>query len=73
MRKGYWYLSGFRGLGLKYWLLATVAKIFYTLHLISDEDCKRYANMLINSWLIEKAEEKGLRVKFVDLDERVRR
>jgi len=67
MRKGYWYLSGFRQYGLKYWLLATIAKIFYALHLIGDEDCKRYANALINNWLIEKAEEKGLRVKIVEL------
>lgn len=67
-RKGYWYLSGFGAYGFKYRLLALAIKIFYALRLISDEDCKRYANALISAWLIEQAEKNGLKVKEVNLN-----
>ena len=65
MRKGYWYLSGFRKYGLKYWVLASIAKVLYTLRLISDEDCKRYGNALITDWITKQAEKKGLKAKKV--------
>lgn len=66
MRKGYWYLSGFESYGLKYRAIAFVAKILYLFHLISDEDCKRLADVMINSWLVEQAKKHNLRIDRVE-------
>ena len=67
VRKGYWYLSGFESYGLRFRLMALFAKVLYVLRLISDEDCKYVANMMVNTWLLKQAKDKGLNVRFEEV------
>ncbi len=56
MRKGYWYLNGFKVYGPKYWLLAQLGKVFYFFRVINEQDVKEHADAVINSY-IQKEDE----------------
>ena len=47
--------------------MGILIKVFYHLHLISEQDAIGYAKGLHNMWMREKAEKAGLGVVNVDL------
>lgn len=51
MRKGYWYLKGFKDYGPKYWLLAQLGKVLYFFRLVNEQEAKEHADAVINSYI----------------------
>jgi len=69
MDKVDWYTSGFEKFGWRVRFLVWFIKLLYKLHLITEQDVKRYVDMVITAWFINQAKKSGLKVGVVNLDD----